>query len=251
MTLHQSEMLSEEDVSYQPSLDVDIMRMDERQLADYLAANALGWYFQAFPSISFLPHTAHLDRERTFGKVFGRLYAQAGDLKSAADYGSGAELPQPYESYFSSEFRARLSSILMGVLTDAVSGQDVLSRYGHTAEAPWKDRQQKPMREEYLEKRRQEIIQACLDILSAILWRDGEQAEGKQVHAALDAMLPVEGKGMSVAKVATNLKKEVSPVVHPDHLPMLLLVKQLLEFPGAREKYAVGNITQSYLDLIR
>lgn len=248
MSLTPETVLTKKDISYGPALDADIFRMDDRQLRDYFGAVLLGRYFDAFDSISFLPSTARLytgDRGSNFGPTMAHLYKYAGKPKQATEFYPKAELPQPYGEYTDPQFRERLENILVDYLSDFVSGKDVLARYGHTPKSPWMARNRQPLKDKYLEESRQEILQGCVDVVSSILWCDGEDSMGSQVEAIMEEM----GEG-TVKKFVEKMTDEVEISINPDHQRLLLPIKQLAEKAEFRERMELGNIIESYLKLL-
>ena len=251
MSLTPETILTKEDISYGPTLDADIFRMDDEQLRDYFGAVLLGRYFSAFASISFLSWTARLytgDRGSEFGSTMAHLYKYAGKPKQATEFYPEAGLPQPYGEYTDPRFRERLENILVDYLDDFVSGRDVLARYGHTSENPWLARNGQPVKDEYLEESRQEILQGCLDVVSSILWCDGEDSMGSQIEAILEEM--GEGTVEEFRKKANDNMAKVEISINPDHRRLLLPIKQLTGKTEFRERMELGNIIEPYLKML-
>jgi hypothetical protein len=154
MSLTQEAMLTQEDISYGPTLKSDIQRMDETQLRDYIAANLFGQYFDAYASISFLPDTASLNLEYTFGSTLAAVYTNRET---------------------NSDTRSILGKIIAEYLEDFAEGKDVLSRHGHTSENPWLSVQGKPISETDLDYNRANIFYGIVNTVTKILSFEGKK----------------------------------------------------------------------------
>lgn len=227
MPLTPEKVLTKRDESYGPALDADIFRMDDEQLRDYFGAVLLGRDFDAFASISFLPWTARLYAggiEGDFGPTMAHLYKYAGEPERATEFYKEAGLPQPYGEYTDPQFRERLENVLLDHLNDFVTGRDVLARYGHTPETPWMAGNGLPLKDEYLEEIRRAILQGCVDVVSSILWNDGENSIEDQVSAILGGM----GEG-TLGEFAQRARNDIRVSVKANHQRLLSPIKQLIE----------------------
>lgn len=116
MPLTQEAMLTREGISYSPTLKVDIYKMDEQQLREYIAANLSGTYFDAYPSISFLPGTANLSAGHSFAPTLADLYVLSANPQKASEFHLRDVLPKPFTDYIDPTFRTRLSKIIVEYL---------------------------------------------------------------------------------------------------------------------------------------
>lgn len=218
-------LATEENFVYPDTIEEDVSRMDDTQLYEYLTALFIGRYFRAYPSIAFLPESMRLDRDRNMAHRLARLYADSGEVN-------------PPEDYMDPDFRTRLSSVLVSFLGAVTEGKDVLEQLGHTPEHPWMGANGEPIPDEYLDWRRREIIQGCIDIVSSILYKDGPMEAS--VNAIFDSI--PEGDSISIDDFNDRAADEVEVSIKPEHIELLLLVRKLMDIPEFEGKITYGNI---------
>lgn len=250
MTLTKELLASRPGYADPVALDVDILRMDLVQLQDYFAAILLQQYFDQYPSIAFLPSTATLDPERTFGKTMGSLYAYAGNPAMTDGFFDTADLPQPYKSYLTPDFRSRLMHVLIGIFEDATTGKDILARYGHTPKNPWLDRSGAPVGKKHLQQARESIIKGCIRVVRSILWEDGEYSMQDQDISIMQSLFSKTGGLTTLGELSDSIAAQEQLHIHPEHKDVLMLLKKLADTRGAKERYDFGNIIASYLALL-